>query len=114
MSVLVRGMEMPESCPCKLVGVGYDLYCSFTSGIPSRMREYRECCEKKTRPNWCPIVEVPPHGRLIEAEPLIDYCKRFIEAYDYSKLFQDHARRHELLNMVGEIASAPTIIEAEE
>ena len=59
-------------------------------------------------------VPVPPHGRLIEAEPLIDYCKRFIEAYDYSKLFQDKARRHELLNMVGEIASAPTIIERED
>lgn len=73
MGVYIIGMEMPESCPCELVGVGYDLYCSFTSGIPSRMREYVECCEKETRPDWCPLVHVPPHGRLIiEGDEIIE------------------------------------------
>ena len=62
MAILIMGVEMPESCPCKLVGVGYDLYCSFTSGIPSRMLEYIECCEKGTRPDWCPLVEVVRTG----------------------------------------------------
>ena len=65
MSVIVKGMEMPKSCPCELVGVGYDLHCTFAYGVPSRVREYYECCEKETRPEWCPIVEIKPHGRLI-------------------------------------------------
>lgn len=60
-------MEMPKSCPCELVGVGYDLYCSFAHGIPARVREYDECREKETRPDWCPFIEVQePHGRLID------------------------------------------------
>ena len=58
MSVLINGMEMPKSCPCGLVGVGYAVYCSFTSGVPSRVREYAECCAKETRPDWCPIDTV--------------------------------------------------------
>lgn len=70
MSVLVKGMELPKSCPCELVGVGYDTLCTFAYGIPSRVREYYECCEKETRPNWCPILEVPPHGRLIDADAM--------------------------------------------
>lgn len=65
MSVLVKGMKMPKSCPCELVGVGYDMYCTFAYGVPSRVLEYYECCEKDTRPEWCPLSEVPQHGRLI-------------------------------------------------
>ena len=58
MSILIKDMELPKSCPCELVGVGYDMYCSFVHGIPARVREYDECCEKKTRPDWCPLIEV--------------------------------------------------------
>ena len=56
---------MPKSCPCELVGVGYDMYCSFAFGIPERVKQYGECCEKETRPEWCPLVEIKPHGRVI-------------------------------------------------
>ncbi len=111
MSVLVKDMRFPNYCSdcefSKLWG-NSGTYCS-------RHPERESVKYGEGKPEWCPIADVPtPHGRLIEAEPLIDYCKRFIEAYDYRKSLQDKARRHELLNMVGEIASAPTIIEAEE
>lgn len=73
MAILIKGMEMPKSCPCELVGVGYDMYCSFVHGIPAMVREYDECCEKGTRPDWCPLIEVPePHGRLIDADKLMN------------------------------------------
>ena len=71
MGIYIKGMEMPECCPCELVGVGYDTYCSFVYGIPSRIREYYECCENETRPDWCPIIEVPtPHGDLIDRDAI--------------------------------------------
>ena len=70
MDVVVKGMEMPESCPCELLGTGYDLYCSFARGIPARVKEYYECCQNNKRPSWCPLVPVPPHGRLIDADAL--------------------------------------------
>ena len=107
MSVVFKGMDMPKSCPCKLVGVGYDLYCSFTSGIPSRMREYVECCGKETRPDWCPLAEIPtPHGRLIDTDALKAW---FVEWYD---LNADLEIIH-FLEILSEEDSAPTIIEAE-
>ena len=71
MAILIKGMEMPKSCPCELAGIGYDVYCSFVHGIPARVREYDECCEKGTRPDWCPCIEVPePHGRLGDLDEL--------------------------------------------
>lgn len=104
MSVLIKGMEMPKSCPCKLVGVGYDLYCSFTSGIPSRMREYGECCEKETRPDWCPLLDVPPHGRLIDAD-----------AIPYKKIMYDEETDEFYYGVTKPyIDRMPIIIEAEE
>lgn len=65
MSVLIRGMEMPQSC----------LDCEFEAPTI----DHHECCilTKKsynwgltTRPSDCPIVSVPPHGRLIDADVL--------------------------------------------
>lgn len=104
MGVYIKGMEMPESCPCKLVGVGYDMYCSFTSGIPSRMREYVECCEKETRPDWCPLAEIQtPHGRLIDADELMG---RIEHDTPLSSTFEKVVRRY--------IENAPTIIERED
>ena len=70
MSILIKGMEMPTSCPCELLGIGYDLYCSFAGGIPARVKEYYECCQNGTRPTWCPLVHVPPHGDLIDRDTL--------------------------------------------
>lgn len=71
MSVYIKGMEMPTSCPCELLGIGYDLFCSFAEGIPARVKEYYECCQNDTRPSWCPLIPVPPHGRLIDADAAV-------------------------------------------
>ena len=63
MSVLIRGMEMPESCsvcPCN-----YDNVCAVDYKYPT-FNEWRS-----KRPDWCPLVELPAqHGRLIDADAL--------------------------------------------
>ena len=102
--ILIKGMKMPTSCPCELLGTGYDLYCSFALGIPARVKEYYECCQNNKRPSWCPLVSVPPHGRLIDADELL---KRKGDCYDH----EGH-----LLYAVGtgDIMLAPTVIEASE
>ena len=80
MGVYIKGMEMPTSCPCELLGIGYDLSCSFAvGGIPARVKEYYECCQNGTRPSWCPLVYVPPHGRLIDADAVTAKLKRHRE-----------------------------------
>lgn len=108
MSILIKGMDMPTSCPCELVGAGYDLYCSFVYGVPKRVREYDECCKTKTRPEWCPLVEVPtPHGRLIDADAL-----------NYTMLYKENWIRGTGVEAPAiwkkDIDAAPTIIPASE
>lgn len=61
MSVLVRGMEMPRTCAvCEWSDYLHpNAYCrreQTTVNIETA---------KTSRPEWCPLVEVPPHGRLI-------------------------------------------------
>ena len=94
MSILIKGMEMPKSClSCPLQGGTAD--CRLTQktynwGLPER-------------PSDCPLVPVPPHGRLIDAD---EFLKRAIG----TKCFRgDYALM--LDELVGE---STTIIPAEE
>ncbi len=79
MSVLIKGMEMPTSCDdCDFVQHSYpEDWCYFT---------------EKNLPCNCPLVPVPPHGRLIDAD---DFFRSFPELIPYE-------------------FAAPTIIPAEE
>lgn len=73
MSECVVRMEMPKSCPCELAG-GYDipLPCFAGHGIPKRCKEFDECVEKGTKPDWCPIIcQLPEgYGRLGDLDEL--------------------------------------------
>ena len=90
MSVLIKGMKMPETCnECYL-------------------REKYVCpilrcvVEGYYRPSFCPIVPVPtPHGRLVDADklPVVD----FFDNEDWWIVV--HKK---------DIDKSPTIIEAEE
>ena len=72
MAVLIKGMEMPKSCAgCYM----------FLHGIDMEGHLWQECALKERdlddpfgigKPDWCPLVEVPPHGRLIDADALKD------------------------------------------
>ena len=57
MGVYIKGMEMPTSCAkCKLFG---EYGCPFIGAVGYALTEGR-------RSEDCPLVPVPPHGRLIE------------------------------------------------
>ena len=109
MSILIKGMAMPTSCPCELVGVGYDTYCSFAFGIPSRVKQYDECCENGERPDWCPLVEIKPHGSLIDRDALLESIKEARKKDpDVEDVYID-----DYFIVAEWLMSAPTIIEAE-
>lgn len=80
MSILIKGMKMPKGCD----------ECTCNSGIYCNAMPINFCgyTEDEDRPEWCPLVEVPQHGRLIDADALTDklgisdrdiYCKCVIE-----------------------------------
>lgn len=98
MGVYIKGAKMPiscESCPCKAAdtfrGIGG---CQATGYIPIRK-------VNQDRPDWCPLIEIPPHGRLVDADALTTVTEMVNGKFKtYIELF--------------EITYAPTIIESEE
>ena len=87
MSILIKGMEMPTRCGrCDMRIPAFD----------DGMFDHYECCITAAiidnlgeKMSDCPLVPVPPHGRLIDADTIHE---RFLEVRDL----------------------APTVIEAEE
>lgn len=102
MSVLIRGMEIPEDCrvcPMEMFYINCgDTRCRATNKL---LAEDYKAIPFSGRPDWCPLVEVPvPHGRLIDADELAN--KTF-----YSTTNAPYITYWRFVN-------APTVIEAEE
>lgn len=100
MSILIKGMKMPTSCyNCRLRYFdGEDDVCAFGGEI---MHGEERCDD-------CPLVPVPPHGRLIDADELLRYKER--EVCSAEKIVS-------VIRYVVDIRyikDAPTVIEAEE
>lgn len=74
MSIYIKNAEMPKccaECPYETLFSNDIHYCT-AQGIPTEIPTayYWEC-----RPLLCPMSEViEPHGRLIDAEMLMEYC----------------------------------------
>lgn len=95
MSILIKGMEMPRSCA--------ECYVAWE-------RCHRTVEWYKNNPQYydirhedCPLVPVPPHGDLIDAQEQM----RLMQSYEYDT-YEDYRRAFDVLD------NAPTIIEAEE
>lgn len=63
MSLLIEEMDMPNSCHMCVAGFGGG--CHFGQSADEYM------CPDHGRADWCPLVELPPHGKLIDADKLI-------------------------------------------
>jgi hypothetical protein len=75
--ILIKGMEMPESCYyCPMKNDGYYL-CKATRPYKELEDDCKEC-----KPQWCPLVPVQPHGRLIDADALLDKFEKESRAAD--------------------------------
>ena len=60
MSILIKCAKMPSSCAvCPCYKWESDYGCAVKHEEPKVF---------KKRPSWCPLVEIPPHGRLIDAD----------------------------------------------
>ena len=91
MSVYIKGLEMPTNCSRQGCPLFACIAAYKTGMICTVLNEYVEKGKKNPR---CPLVHVPPHGRLIDADALIATERETFEDYH--------------------ISEAPTIIEAEE
>ena len=104
MSVLIQGMQVPTRCAeCWLMD-GEDSWCTACRGR-HLYPEYRSGI--KDSPEGCPLVPVPPHGRLIDADAL--HYSRIRIAHPSGDIGGWNA-----VVMSAEINNAPTIIPPEE
>ena len=110
MSVLINGMELPKQCvSCKLWtmqiigGKGYDI-CRVIDKVIK---------QPYGRQDFCPLIPVPKHGKLIDQKELMKrfcgHCDGYEECSDKSM-----CRRAEECFDLKLIANTPTVIEAEE
>ena len=102
MSVLIRGMNLPKNCdecPCY-----YETEGAWRNECEVLGKEY---IASENRPEWCPLIELPPHGRLIDAWEF--EVVGYKGTHDgYKDTFDDG-----VLWMCEKIDEAPTIIPAD-
>ena len=114
MSVLIKGIEMPRNCwecPCSDKSNGV---CEAIVGGATIWDD---------RPAWCPLVNVPPHGRLIAADAFSAKIIEIVERQKYDDFYDQRLSVGAILREVANelkgagldgYANSPTIIPAEE
>ena len=119
MSILIRGMEMPKSCSdCfyEYETLKGETCCAICNGSISNDESF-----SKRIPS-CPLVEIPPHGRLIDADELKSIIESYLkiqEDWAMETVMPDCKDRAEAMvtayiNCVKAVEKMPTVIEAEE
>lgn len=106
MGLYIKGMEMPSKCIRCPVNV-------YGRCLVNDDKDVSKATADAVRDKDCPLVEIAePHGRLIDGDGLIAYCKDFADMYKDSSLRTDKARRDELLAVIGEIINMPIVVRA--
>ena len=118
MGVYIKGMKMPSSCrTCHMkmncdACEGFECVCvPLHKGIG-----YFDDLIADKRRDDCPLIELTPHGRLIDADALMEtYRERkrptLSDGEDGSK---ERVRYLDFISTLQAIKDAPTIIETEE
>ena len=100
MGVYIKGMEMPTSClGCTLVTQYYDGGCDVCCLLDTYASKHGTLDD-------CPLVPVPPHGRLIDADALLSLL-------DKCMFPSDMVTTSAVRMATNWIKDAPTVIEAE-
>lgn len=107
MSILIKGLEMPQSCWDCMFCLDFEFLFPYECAAANKEFENGIDEYEHSRPNWCPLIELPPHGRLIDKDALLSqYGGMIITAkVDYAEGLRD---------AIQDIQNAPTVIEAEE
>jgi len=93
MGVYIKGVEMPKSCG----NCFYDTRCDNW-----RLRNWGA-----PPPDDCPLVPVPPHGRLIDGDAMDAYLKT-------AAIMADGEVKEAYIDARAEARTMPVIIQAEE
>lgn len=91
--ILIRGMKMPENClfcPCSFWDErNLALWCHALSTyddnlVAENVTAVEAHCGKTSkakRPDWCPLLELPPHGDLIDRRELLSTVMQVVTKF---------------------------------
>ena len=109
-SVLIKGMEMPKNCstcPCFQYNMFDDDIDGYCKTLKTKITD-----SDKHHPN-CQLIEVPPHGELVDRGGLMDiYADRLTAVAE--RYSPDSSECGILSGAMKLLAIQPTVIEAEE
>lgn len=107
--ILIRGKEMPKSCRDCFVDINTAAFpaCPLAENYAAGKALVADGLGHDIRPGECPLIPVPPHGRLIDAE--VAEVISFNEEEADGKDFMDG-----ILHAADWISKQPTIIPASE
>lgn len=100
MSILIKGMKMPKTCTM----------CWLSPICPVWVKEVSRHKGYDYRLPDCPLVEVPPHGRLIDGDNVIKLLREQLTG-DRDTVYEYYDDGLEMA--ISELSIVPTIIEAE-
>ena len=103
--LLIKGVKMPKSCgKCQSTLGLFCNECPLFKDFPKEF-SYKSEISNHVRHSDCPLVEVPPHGKLVDADKLENIFWDILNKPDeYDKPLHD---------MMLELQAAPTIVESE-
>ena len=107
--IMIQDMEMP--CRCYDCPMCYDyILCQKTGKSlcgQSLNAHYFDPCDN--RPDWCPLLEVPEHGRLIDADAFLATMRPLHQEDANTACTIETVKRL----IINHINAAPTVVPAE-
>lgn len=101
MSVIIKGMKMPRDCEeCAIKSWDMEDYVCPFSGVSTL------CISRQAN---CPLIEIPPHGRLIDADALETHHGWYAPDKE-----RNVVQTHIQFLYANDVINAPTVIEADE
>ena len=110
MSVLINGIDVPKNCGQCFAFDDYTGGCNlYSMGIVNRYN-----IASNSKPDWCELVELPPHGRLIDADKMAESVKTQVSFVKNlgNEVLTEIADEWEK-GILQEIANSPTVLKAE-
>lgn len=117
MSVLIKGMGMPECCDVCM----FSDWSNLNQTASCKLKEYEPCFAnfsveyRSKRADFCPLVALPDkHGRLIDEKDVINAIYERLHELQTHKEFIKKRGDIDLLGILPYIAKIRAIIEAED
>lgn len=115
MSILIKGMEMPKSCRDCFVNINTAAFpaCPLAENYAAGKALVADGLGHDIRPDDCPLIEIPPHGDLIDRDALMNMCRE-MQSIEWNNKASPYSWAYAYESFEDDIDNAPTIIPAEE